>query len=215
MSLVCVYVISPFCQSEQHCLEHHNPPVTIAKQIHCHFGLPISDRKVKCLGRWTLALLFLFIQEVTDLSAQSKVHHLSLRQQHYQMTDVSFEMAKHPHNKATFYIWLLNVGNDLKMACDWHGPVTVKGMDAICKHEPLYCALHCASLYYSGRTAWPNYKGADPHKPVYMRLSVFTKPTATAWNRVIPGWMHVWTVTYMYHSREIRVWRWNCIYSYS
>lgn len=29
------------------------------------------------------------------------------------------------------------------MVDGWSGPVGVKGMDAICKHEPLYCALHC------------------------------------------------------------------------
>lgn len=32
---------------------------------------------------------------------------------------------------------------DLKMVLDWPGPVGVKGMDAICKHEPPHCALHC------------------------------------------------------------------------
>lgn len=29
------------------------------------------------------------------------------------------------------------------MADDWPGLVGVKGMDAIGKHEPLYCARHC------------------------------------------------------------------------
>lgn len=29
------------------------------------------------------------------------------------------------------------------MVDDWSGLVGAKGMDAICKQEPLYCALHC------------------------------------------------------------------------
>lgn len=29
------------------------------------------------------------------------------------------------------------------MVDEWPGLVRVKGMDAICKHQPLYCALHC------------------------------------------------------------------------
>ena len=29
------------------------------------------------------------------------------------------------------------------MVDDWPGLVGVKGMDAICKQEPLHCVLHC------------------------------------------------------------------------
>lgn len=35
------------------------------------------------------------------------------------------------------------LNRDLKMTDDWPGLVGVNGMDAICKHEPLYCTLHC------------------------------------------------------------------------
>lgn len=189
----------------------HNPPVTIAKQIHCYFVcLLLIERSNVFAGElWLVfSVFFFFFRRQHDCQLKTN----SLRGNITGLHNICHNKWQNitSVNKPTIWLkhfviylvcdcYISYLSEDLKMVDGWSGPVGVKGMDAICKHAPLYCALHChlgwIFVLFRQSSVTKRQRGRPPQTCLHEAVCLHKADSNSLKQKVVPGWMRVWAVT--------------------